>query len=296
MIALAPIEGPAVWQGSRIDLREEGIRTLSAAEIDEIDAALGHLKSLGDVDFPAVTPDAFPLPTLRGYLARLGDELRYGKGFLLLRGLPRERYSVDDTARIYVGLGAHIGRLIPQSYQGELLGHVIDVSDIEAEARGYHAGGSQGMHTDNCDIVSLLCVRAAKSGGISRFVSAAAVHNRLLEERPELLEALYGEYVFRRMERDAEFGDGALVKEVVIFSRQNGEFSCNISGSYPRRAVAAGDAVMTPRQSEALDALKRIAASPEFHLDMTIGEGDTGCCCMAAPATRIGRRSRNGAT
>ena len=274
MSTLAPIEGPAVWHGSQIDLREEGVRTLSSAEIDEIDAALGHLRSLGDIDFPGITPQTFPLPTLAGYLAELGDELRYGRGFLLLRGLPRERYSVDDTARIYVGLGAHIGRLIPQSYQGELLGHVIDVSDIEAEARGYHAGGAQGMHTDNCDIVSLRCVRAARSGGVSRFVSAAAVHNRLLEERPDLLEALCGEYVFRRMERDAEFGDGALVKQVVIFSRESGEFSCNVSGSYPRRAVAAGDAVMTQWQSDALDALKRIAALPEFYLDMTIGEGD----------------------
>src|ERR1700716_4148184 len=95
-----------------------------------------------------------------------------------------------------------------------------------------------------------------------------------LGKRPDLLEALYGAYVFRRMERDAEFGDGALVKQVVIFSRQSGEFSCNVSGGYPRRAVAAGDAVMTQRQSEALDALKRISASPEFYLDMTIGEGD----------------------
>ena len=274
MTTLAPIEGPVVWQGSRIDLREEGARTLSLAEIDEIDAALGHLRALGDIDFPGITPNTFPLPTLGAYLAGLGDELRCGRGFLLLRGLPRERYSVDDTARIYVGLGSHIGRLIPQSYQGELLGHVIDVSDIEAEARGYHAGGPQGMHTDNCDIVSLLCVRGAKSGGVSRFVSAAAVHNRLLEERPDLLEALYGEYVFRRMERDAEYGDGRLVKQVAIFSAASGEFSCNISGSYPRRAVAAGDTVMTQRQSKALDALKRIAASPDLYLDMTIGEGD----------------------
>ncbi len=271
---LVPIEGPAAWQGSSIDLREEGVRVLSSAEVEEIDAALRHLHSLGEVDFPDITPDSFPLPTLSGHLAGLGDELRFGRGFLLLRGLPRERYSLDDLARIYVGLGAHIGRLTPQSYQGELLGHVIDVSDIEAEARGYHAGGAQGMHTDNCDIVSLLCVRAARSGGVSRFVSAAAVHNRLLEERPDLLEALYGAYVFRRMERDAEFGDGALVKQVVIFSRESGEFSCNVSGSYPRRAVAAGDAVMTQRQSEALDALKRISASPDLDLDMTIGEGD----------------------
>ena len=89
---------------------------------------------------------------------------------------------------------------------------MIDVSDVEADARGYHEGGSQRMHSDNCDVVSLMCVRAAVSGGISRIVSAAAVHNRLLEERPDLLAALYGDYVFRRMERDAEFGSGCLVR------------------------------------------------------------------------------------
>jgi len=61
---------------------------------------------------------------------------------------------------------------------------------------------------------------------------------------------------------------------VVIFSRQSGGLTCNFSGSYPRRAVAAGDAVMTPLQIEALEALQRIAASPEFYLDMNIAEGD----------------------
>jgi Taurine catabolism dioxygenase TauD, TfdA family len=271
---LTPVEGPAVWEGSRIDLRKEGVRVLSSAEIDEIDTAVRHLHSLGEADFPEITPDSFPLPGLGGYLAGLGEELRFGRGFLLLRGLPRERYSLDDLGRIYAGIGAHIGRLSPQSYQGELLGHVIDVSDIEAEARGYHAGGAQRMHTDNCDIVSLLCLRGARSGGVSRFVSAAAVHNRLLQERPELLEALYGEYVFRRMERDAEYGDGRLVKNVVIFSRDTGQLTCNVSGSYPHRAVRAGDAVMSPLQIEALEEMARISASPELYLDMTIGEGD----------------------
>jgi hypothetical protein len=269
-----PAEGPAVWQGSRIDYRTEGMHVLSPGEIAEIDAALRHLRSLGEVDFPDITRETFPLPTLGDFLGNLGHELRHGRGFLLLRGLPRERYSVDDTARIYFGLGAHIGRKLPQSYQGELLGHVIDVSDVEQQARGYHAGGAQGMHTDNCDIVALMCLRAAKSGGVSRIASTAAVHNRLLADRPDLLEALYGEYVFRRMELDAEFGSGELVRNVVIFSRQSGGLTCNFSGSYPRRAVAAGDAVMTPLQIEALEALQRIAASPEFYLDMNIAEGD----------------------
>jgi hypothetical protein len=50
--------------------------------------------------------------------------------------------------------------------------------------------------------------------------------------------------------------------------------TCNVSGSYPYRAVRAGDAVMTPTQIEALDEMARIAASPELYLDMNIGEGD----------------------
>ena len=274
MTQLAPIEGPAAWRGSEIDYRKEGLHVLSAPEVAEIDEALHHLKSLGEVDFAEITPQMVPLPRLGPVLARLTDQLHTGRGFLLLRGLPRERYSLDDLALIYVGIGVHIGRLIPQSYQGELLGHVIDVSDVERNARGYHTGGAQRMHTDNCDIVSLMCVQAAKSGGISRIVSAAAVHNRLLEERPDLLEALYGEYVFRRMEQDAEFGDGVLVKSVVVFSRDSGQLACNVSGSYPHRAVRAGDAVMSQLQIEALEAMKRISASPDLYLDMDIGEGD----------------------
>lgn len=274
MTEITPIGGPGAWKGSQIDYRQDGMHTFSADDVAEIDAALAHVRRQGDVDFADLTPALFPLPTLGAFMAGLRDTLHHGRGFMLLRGLPRERYTQDDMAWIYAGLGVHLGRLLPQSYHGELLGHVIDVSDIEKQARGYHAGGAQKFHTDTCDVVSLMCVQAAKSGGVSRIVSVAALHDRLLETRPDLLKTLYGEWVFRRMELDAELGNGTLVKRVVIFSRESGEFTCNISGSYPRRAVAAGDAVMSPLQLEALDEIQRLAALPEFYLDMSIGEGD----------------------
>jgi alpha-ketoglutarate-dependent taurine dioxygenase len=271
---LAPIAHPTAWLGSEIDYRAEGLHRLNATEIEEIAAALAHLRGLGELDFPAITPETFPLPGLAATFRALGTRLREGRGFVLLRGLPRERFSLDDMARIYTGIGSHVGRIVPQSWHGELLGNVVDVSDVEAEARGYQAGGAQRFHTDTCDIVSLMCVQAARAGGVSRIASAAAIHNRLLETRPDLLETLYGEYVYRRMEKDASLGNNRLLKRVVIFSRESGGFTCNTSGSYPNRAVAAGDAVMTPRQIEALDELERLAASPAFHLDMAIEEGD----------------------
>src|SRR5262249_59389613 len=57
-------------------------------------------------------------------------------------------------------------------------------------------------------------------------------------------------------------------------SRDSGQLTCNVSGSYPYRAVKAGDWTMTPVQIEALDEMARIAASPKLYLDMSIGEGD----------------------
>lgn len=270
----ATLQDRAAWTGAAIDYRTDGLHMLSADEVAEIDAALAHLRALGELDFPEVTPETFPLPTLGRYLRGLRDELRFGRGFVLLRGIPRERYSTDDMARIYFGLGAHIGSPLPQSWQGELLGHVIDVSDIEPGARGYHAGGAQRFHTDGCDIVSLMCLRSARSGGASRICSAIAVYRRMQRERPDLLRVLQDGFIFRRREIDAEYGSGILVRRISIFARTGDEISVYLSGDYPNRAVKAGDAVMTQQQREALDEVQRIAASPDTYLDMNIGEGD----------------------
>ena len=100
------------------------------------------------------------------------------------------------------------------------------------------------------------------------------MHRRLERERPDLLQALYDGFVFRRREVDADHGSGVLVRRISVFARTGDEISVFLSGDYPNRAVAAGDTVMTPIQREALDAVQRIAASPDTYLDMSIGEGD----------------------
>jgi hypothetical protein len=263
--------GPADWKGSTL-AAGEGLHRLSETELAEIEAAVS---AVADCDLPEITAARFPLPALAPRLAALGDELRDGRGFVLLRGLTRARFGLDGMARALFGLGAHIGVPLPQSWHGELLGNVVDVSDRESAARGYQAGGGQRMHTDSCDIIALMCVHRAKSGGASRISSAVAVHNAILARRPDLAERLYRGFVYRRMERDASHGSGILVTAPVpTFSKDSGVLSCHISGSYPRRAFAAGDAVADAAGLEALDLLAELSASPEFHLDMEIGEGD----------------------
>ncbi|MBL8701692.1 MAG: TauD/TfdA family dioxygenase [Alphaproteobacteria bacterium] len=270
------IDTPAAWKGPEIDWRREGLHVLTAAEIDEVDAALRHLRGLGDLDLPAITPATFPLPTLGAVLARYRDDLRFGRGFKLLRGLPRERWSADDIARLYYGLGVHIGVPMTQSRQGERLGHVIDISDVDRTVRGYQFGGGQLMHTDSCDIIGLMCLRAAKSGGASRIVSSVAVHNELVRRRPDLARLHYAGFTYRRNELDAKLGRGVVVPPVPIasYSLETGEFSSYLGTNYAMMAAKAGDAVLTDLQREAFDELHRIASSPEFYLDMQIGEGD----------------------
>lgn len=266
--------GDTDWMGSAMDWRACGMLELTVAQRAEVDAALSKLHRLGDPDLPMITQATFPLPTLGPTLRARREELRRGCGFVLVRGGFRERYGDDDMARILYGIGAHLGTAAVQSWQGELLGNVIDVSDIEADARGYHAGGAQRMHTDSADLVALMCLRAAPEGGASRLASAVAVHNRLLRDRPDLMRLLYDGFAFRRMARDASCGDGVQTRRIAVFARTGEEVTVYLSGAYPRRAVEAGDAVLTPLQQEALDETERLAASPEFRLAMGIGPGD----------------------
>src|SRR5689334_4135486 len=203
---LSQLATAAAWKGAALDWRAEGLHVLERAEIDELEQALRHLTSLGDLDLPEITRATFPLPRLGRWLAALPDRLRHGCGFMLLRGLPRARFSSDDMARLCFGLGVHIGLPGPQSYQGQLLGNVIDVSDIETDPRGYHKGARQNFHTDSCDIVALMCLRSAKAGGASRIASAAAIHNELVARRPDLAALLYRGYRYRRTALDAKYG------------------------------------------------------------------------------------------
>ena len=229
-------------------------------------------------DLLTITPATFPLPTIGPVMRSLLDELRTGAGVILLRGLPRECYTDEQLAKIYFALGTHLGIAVPQSHQGELLGSVIDVSDADPGVRGYQAGGRQSFHTDGtaCDVVSLMCLRAARMGGASRIVSAVAVHNALIERRPELAQVFYDGFVYRLMDNDAAAGGipPVLLHRVQVIAQQEGAFFCNLNGGDIRRAIERGDAELTDLQVEAYDEFQRLANSDEFYLDMNIGEGD----------------------
>ena len=86
------IRGPSAWYGPDIAGRAEWIEPLSTAEVSEIELAGRRLERM-EVDWQSLSTNDFPLPTLKPRLARMLDEVLYGRGFVLLRGLPVERWN-----------------------------------------------------------------------------------------------------------------------------------------------------------------------------------------------------------
>lgn len=270
------ITDPSAWIGPRIQNDSAWIHHVDAAAVEEIDAALAHVKRIASrIPFAA---DAFPLPRFGAQLERLLDEIENGRGFVLVRGIPRDRYSDTDCELVYWGIGSHLGTPVSQNARGHLLGHVRDEGRIQADpnARAYQTNERMDFHTDMLpvDVLGLFCLRTAKSGGASKLVSALTLHNVLREERPDLLEALYG--TFHVDWRGEEPAGEKPWFSLPMFSEREGRVTTRIN-SLPYYESAARHGAQygpTPIQREALQAVQDIANRPELMLSMDFRDGD----------------------
>ena len=121
----AAISGPSVWYGRELRARSDWIRTFGAGELAELDAAVRAFKASG-VALADISPASFPLPSLGNTLGAILAEMLEGRGFAMLRGFPVARYTREEQAIAYLGIGSWFGRARSQNAKGHLLGHVKD--------------------------------------------------------------------------------------------------------------------------------------------------------------------------
>src|SRR6266478_3409915 len=179
-IWMKPVSSPKAWRGETLARDTSWLVTLTAAEIADVDRALATAKATGR-SMEDIGREHFPLTALRPRLEQTVAELYDGRGFVVLRGLPVQRYSDDDVGLIFWGLGRYLGGPLYQNPQGELLGHVYDHGRTygNIDVRGYETNAYLPYHTDAGDMVGLLCLRRALAGGLSSIVSSVAVHNEI---------------------------------------------------------------------------------------------------------------------
>lgn len=272
--------GPAAWKGPDMLARaQEWTLRLGPTEVAEIQSALKAWRAhpdAGTATRPApLTPADFPLPTLGPRLLGLKKDLLHGRGFVLIKGMPVRQWSHEDSAMAFIGLGAHLGNARSQNAKGHLLGHVRDVglASTDPNVRIYQTHERQTFHTDSCDVVALLCLREARSGGDSLLVSSTTLYNEILSRRPDLAPWLFEPVA---TDRRGEIPVGMKPWfEIPVFNWHEGYLTALYQRQYVDSAQRFPEAPrLDPRHIEALDLLDTLTNDPALNFSMRLEPGD----------------------
>jgi alpha-ketoglutarate-dependent taurine dioxygenase len=205
-------------------------------------------------------------------LKRAYEEVRAGRGIVLVRGLPLEDLE-RFTAAVWE-LGKHFGHALSQNAQGELIGQVIDASAEDDTPRMYRSNLELRPHSDITAMISLACWQKAQSGGASVVVSGVTVHDEMRRRAPELLEPLYRGYYYHRLGEEGPEEEPATPYRVPVFASRNGELSVR----YQRAGIAAGHrergVSLTETDIAAFNLFDDIAKAPENRLSFQLERGE----------------------
>ena len=269
---MQPLTDPAGWIAAELKDVSSWSYQITERDGDELADGIAAVRRQ-DVAVVDVSRDSFPLKAFGEVLTDVRRELMDGRGIVMMQDFPLDRFDREGAAIGYIGLGAHLGQTMSQNKMGHILGHVKDLGGDynDANTRGYMTNAEMRFHTDACDYVGLLCLQTPMSGGASRIASSVTVYNTMLQRRPELVEALCGDY-YRSRSGELSPGDLPYFKQP-IFSFHEGYFSATGAGAVIDKAQKLpGVPKFTPVQQEAIDVYR--STVDEIALDIDFQRGD----------------------
>lgn len=261
------IGGPAAWSRKELLASKWWGYELPTSALADMDDALKYASSASlewEGDIPLnVDQSKFPLHVMGDIIAEMSENLENGTGAAMLANIPVERYTLEELSVLYLGICAHLGHVVQQSSAGlrsKSRGYGMPLGHVKAEMRGKTPlEGKQSnnyfrLHTDRCDMISLLSVRTASQGGHGRIASAIAIHDEMVERAPELVPLLY-----QPIERIWEGGEGVIALPIWAFDDKSGKFTTQISPSYIENAqYVDGVRKLTAGEIEAIDLIEEI--------------------------------------
>jgi alpha-ketoglutarate-dependent taurine dioxygenase len=272
------IEAVSAWK--RADIREADYRVkLDASCLDEIRRVVDEIRAH---PLPTIlrSPADFDMTNCHAAMAEVRRILKHGVRFAVVDRLPVEELSKADAETVYWLLASMVARPVAQKLDGTMIYDVHDTGKQALPGSGVRPDKTNieiRFHIDNAynttppEIVGLLCLKTAKSGGVSRVLSFHTVHNELLARHPELLPRLYRPFWF---DRQKEFFDGepetfaAPVFEAGDELRSR--FSAHqINGGYKMRGEALDN-----EGAAALAATLDIFEEPELSIDFEFQPGE----------------------
>ncbi len=268
-------ESLLAWYGPELQSdTDKWVLQLNDAEISEVEAAARNIVEQ-DKSIVEINKENFKLPLLGPRLEELTTQLIDGIGFGLVRRIPVERYSVQQAATMFYGIGAHLGNARTQNAKGHVLGHVcdLDMHSDEPDVRIYQTHERQTFHTDSSDIAGLLCLKKAKTGGESLLVSAITIYNEMLKTRPDLVRLLFDPIA---TDRRGEIPEGMQPYFSIPVFNWNREY---LTVMYQRQYIDSaqrfdGAMRLTSEHVQALDMFDEFANDPDLNMSMQLEPGD----------------------
>ena len=206
------------------------------------------------------------------------DALNSGRGFAIIERVPIEQSEVEEVLSMYWLIGQFLGKPMEQNIQGTLLYDVRDTGQNVAQgARFSVTNAESSFHNDNSfgdmlpDLVGLLCLHTAKSGGQSQLVSGYALHNELLENHPNVLETLYQLFCF---DRRGQFKAGeSSTSQFPIFQWSGDELTLRYLHYYIQVGHERAGKKLTTDQRKALEVVEELLSRADFRVEFNLQPG-----------------------
>lgn len=274
-IPTGPIQARSAWRGEELrNATDEWLIILAKEELDELSAAVDELIDQG-IPLSEISSASLSLPLLQPKLNTWREEIKSGRGFVVLRGLPVEDWGVQKSSIAYWGIGHYLGVPGAQNPQDELLGHVVDYGEETDNpmVRRYRTTGNIDFHCDAADAVGLMCLNKAKRGGQSRIVSSVSVFNEIYRQAPELIPRLFEPIALDLRGEEPEDMPGYVMLPPSCFNEERG-LQTFYHSEYFRSAERHADINYDEQTLALLDLYDDLCARPDLQLDMWLEPGD----------------------
>ncbi len=265
------IGGKACWRAR--DLRNDSSwnKSLEPKLTAEISKQVDHIISK-NISIQDIRLQDLDMPNFLSKVQSWKDQLINGLGVLLIRGFPIDKWQTVEAEIATWCMGLMLGVPGGQNLSEDLLGHVTNNQSLggESNSRLYKTNQHISYHCDYADVVGLMCLSQATTGGASRIASSVSVHDMILDANYSLLERLYKPiWLDTRDESDEPAVsvlpctyDGQVVR---TFYHSDYMRSVNRHG---------GKYQLDDITKQLLDTYDEIANDPRFGFDMRLEPGD----------------------
>ena len=243
VIPRQPFDHPAAWTAADLDSKDTIAFDLADRHIAAFETALAGLRERGPTTFEDIGRGDFPLDDIADDVRDWRHEIDGGRGLLLLREFPIDRWSREDTELVWFGPSAPISAArCPRAHSATCSGTWSTSAGMTCATVPTATHGSSACTPTRCDTIGMFCLRRAKSGGESGYSSALAVHDRIRELKPELLESLWAGFHLHRFGEQPPGEPPYTPVRIPVFSECGGVTTVVLIGGYAWMAADEYDA------------------------------------------------------